>query len=380
MHILIVGAGIFGVVAATELLARGHHVTLLDPGPLPHPLAASTDISKLIRMDYGADPFFTQLGYQALQGWKDWNALAPRPLYHATGILFAARAPMHPGQYEYESYQQLSALGIPLERLDAQNLIARFPAWKAETHQDGYFNPEAGWAESGAVVAWLLARFVAAGGTLIEEPVQSIAEGPTVMLRSGPLKGDRILCCAGSWTAQLLPELSDVLRPIGHPVFHLQPTQPEHYQAQVFPPFSADISQTGYYGFPITPDGRVKIAHHGQGRLVDPNGAGREVTAGEIAAFRQFLQETFPGLAEAPIVYTRVCVYSDSPDGDFWVGESRPDVIVGAGGSGHAFKFAPVLGKILADAVEGKPIPTRLTAHKTRLFGREAARSTRASG
>ena len=45
MEIIVIGAGINGVVGAIELKRRGHVVTLLDPGPLPHPLAASTDIS-----------------------------------------------------------------------------------------------------------------------------------------------------------------------------------------------------------------------------------------------------------------------------------------------------------------------------------------------
>ncbi len=72
-HTIVVGAGIFGVTAALELRARGHRVSLLDPGPLPHPLAASTDISKVIRMEYGPDEIYTELMEQARDGWLAWN-------------------------------------------------------------------------------------------------------------------------------------------------------------------------------------------------------------------------------------------------------------------------------------------------------------------
>ena len=67
--IIIVGAGIFGVTAALELAKRGHQVKLFDPGPLPHPDAASTDISKAIRLGYGADEFYMELMEIALEGW-----------------------------------------------------------------------------------------------------------------------------------------------------------------------------------------------------------------------------------------------------------------------------------------------------------------------
>jgi len=61
--ILIVGAGIFGLVAALELKQRqkDSRITVLDPGPVPHRHAASTDISKVIRMDYGTDELYVEM-------------------------------------------------------------------------------------------------------------------------------------------------------------------------------------------------------------------------------------------------------------------------------------------------------------------------------
>ena len=71
--IVIAGAGIFGLSAALELRGRGFSVTVVDPGPVPHPLAASNDVSRMIRMDYGDDKLYSDLGAEAIEGWHVWN-------------------------------------------------------------------------------------------------------------------------------------------------------------------------------------------------------------------------------------------------------------------------------------------------------------------
>ena len=92
---------------------------------------------------------------------------------------------------------------------------------------------------------------------------------------------------------------------------------------------------------------------------MSPDSSERVVTKDEEEDLRAFLQKTIPSLANAPIVYTRICMYCDTNDGDFWIARDpeRPNVVVATGDCGHGFKFAPVLGEIIADAVEGKPNP-----------------------
>ena len=91
VRVAIVGAGIFGVTAALELRRRRHDVTLLDAGEIPHPLAESTDVSKAVRMDYGADDFYTSEMERALEGWRAWNAMFGEELFHETGTMFVTR-------------------------------------------------------------------------------------------------------------------------------------------------------------------------------------------------------------------------------------------------------------------------------------------------
>jgi glycine/D-amino acid oxidase-like deaminating enzyme len=206
VRVLVLGGGIFGLTTALALRARGHAVTVRDPGAIPHPLAESTDISKIVRIDYGADVDYTALGERSLAGWRAWNARWPRPLFHETGVAFLAKQPMQPGGFEHDSFALLTSRGHPLERLDAAQIAARFPAYRPGVYVDGYVSPLGGWAESGAVVAQL-ADDARGAGVAIE-----IGEDFT--------DAELTIVCAGAWAARLVPELVGVVRPVGQPVFH----------------------------------------------------------------------------------------------------------------------------------------------------------------
>lgn len=365
-HVAVVGAGIFGVTAAVSLARRGHRVSIFDPGPIPHPLAESTDISKVVRLDYGPDDGYLEVMEAALDGWRRWNDAWQTTLFHETGVVFLARTPMEPGGFEHESYTRLVRRGHPVKRLDAAEIRARFPAWSTGAYVDGYWNPYGGYAESGRVVERLLRDAVDLGVTLHEryafERLDEQGSRVTGLVARGGavFPADRVIVAAGAWTGRLLPWLAPHLRPVGQPVFHLAPPDPAPYRAARFPVFGADIARTGWYGFPVTADGRVKIANHGVGRIVDPGSEQeRVVTPEDEAALRAFLRDTFPGLASARIVHTRVCVYCDTRDGHFWIAPDpeREGLTVAAGGSGHAFKFAPVIGDVIADAALGVESP-----------------------
>jgi glycine/D-amino acid oxidase-like deaminating enzyme len=364
VRVLVIGGGIFGVTSAIELCTRGCEVTLVDPGPLPHPLAESTDISKIVRCDYGSDDDYTALGERALEGWRRWNAAWPVPRFHETGVTFLTRGPMQPGGFEHDSFTLLARRGHHVERLDAAAIAARFPAYRPGAYADGYFHREGGWAESGATVAHLVAEAIAAGVTVLSDcPIHRIVDDGAIS-GGAKLSADAIVVCAGAWTPVLVPDLAGDLRAVGQPVFHLRPSQPGGFTGSHFPVFGADISRTGYYGFPAQPDGVVKIANHGAGIAVAPD-APRHVTAAQESALRAFLRDSLPALADAAIVARRLCVYCDTRDSHFWIDRhpAHPNLTVATGGSGHAFKFAPVIGPVIADIALGIAHPL---AHKFR--------------
>src|SRR5690606_26987689 len=98
---LIIGAGIFGLTAAIELSRRKHSVTILNPDHIPHPLAASTDISKLVRMEYGTDEEYMDMAIDSMEGWRAWNEVFERPLFHETGFLVLTTDPL---EHDFESF------------------------------------------------------------------------------------------------------------------------------------------------------------------------------------------------------------------------------------------------------------------------------------
>ena len=358
MNVVVVGGGIFGVTGARQLAKRGHRVTLCDPGPLPHPLAESTDVSKVIRCDYGSDLEYTQLGERSLEGWRRWNERFARPLFHETGVMFLSRTAMTRGGFEHDSFELLRARGHRIERIDARALARRFPAYRFGAFADGYFHADGGWAESAAVVAEVACWAARRGVTIRANCRVTRIVDDGVVIGDDHLAADIVVVGAGSGTPRLVPELAGALRAIGQPVFHFRPADPRPFEAARFPVFGADIAATGYYGFPLA-GGVVKIANHGAGRAIPP--AERDtadVTEAEREHVRAFLDATFPALADAPITHTRCCVYGDSVDGHFWIAPhpQRANLIVAAGGSGHAFKFAPVLGDLIADAVDGRVV------------------------
>ena len=358
---VVAGAGVFGVSTAISLAVRGYRVVLLDPGPLPRPEAASTDISKIVRMDYGADALYTELMERALPRWREWNDAWGEELYHASGFLVLSKAGLRPGGFEHDSLETLVSRGHAVEPLDAGALAERYPAWWAARGASGYFNANGGWAESGRVLARLIDEARAKGVRVLERArVEAlIEEGGRVrgvVTASGErYPADVVVVALGAWTPSLLPWLSDRLWAVAQPVFHLEPADAASWRPPRFTVWAADIATTGWYGFPANAGGIVKIANHGPGRRVDPD-APRVIADGDEARLRAFLRDDLPGLADAPLAASKTCLYCDSFDGDFWIGRDpeRPGLTVAAGDSGHGFKFAPVLGDLVADAVEGR--------------------------
>ena len=360
--VIVVGAGIFGATAALELHERGHKVALLDQGAIPNLLAASTDISKVVRMEYGPDEEYMAMVERSREGWLEWNELFGETLYHETGVVMFTMDPMSPGGFEYESFKTLRKRGHEPERLGAAEIRRHFPAWNSELYVDGFFHAKGGFAESGRVVAALAQRARELGVVVFEgEPVRQFME------RNGSVEGvetkggsrlvaGATVAAAGTWTQWLLPELRPAMRTVGQPVFHLRPGEVALFTPPEFVVFTADVARTGWYGFPLHPrEGVVKIANHGAGLRLHPDTDERTVDKRDEQNLRSFLSRTFPALADAAITYTRRCLYSDTLDEHLWVDRhpEKAGLVVAAGGSGHGFKFGPILGELIADAVEG---------------------------
>src|SRR5207248_2773600 len=222
--VIVVGAGINGVTTAIELRKRGQEVVLIDPGPLPHPLAASTDISKAVRAAYGADEEYTDLAARSIKLWREWNKQFGTELYHEVGVMFVRRKEMKSGGFEHESFSMLRRRGYKIERMNSEQLRKRFPAWNPELYRDGILEVEAGYVQSSRVVATLIGRAKSLGielreGVMFGQLDEDDRRVRGMVTENGQrISGETIVMAVGAWTPYLLPFTKKFFHATGQPV------------------------------------------------------------------------------------------------------------------------------------------------------------------
>jgi sarcosine oxidase len=372
-----------GSAAAYHLARRGLGVLGLERfGPV-HDQGSSSGGSRLIRQACYEDPAYIPLMRRSYELWRELEACSGETLLLDTGGLLLGS----PG-----STLISAALGVAAEFelhhevLTAPDIRRRFPTLAPSDDTVAYFEPAAGVLRPENAVATHLRLADFAGADLhFFEPVSDWrrdgAGGVTVRTWAGTYSAPRLVICPGAWAPGLLGELSVPFAPQRVIVTRFQP------QGGVTPflpdrhPFwiwdtgtNSGLGFNGFlYGSPALdgPNGGVKLSRVEE-RPCMAETVDRAITDSEIddvaAALRPHL-----AVPLGPVVEARVCMWTNTPDHHFVLGPhpDQPDVIVGAGCSGHAFKYLPVIGEILADFVmDGK------TAHSVELFdpGRQAGR------
>ncbi|KAI0682765.1 FAD dependent oxidoreductase [Cerioporus squamosus] len=382
-QILIVGAGVFGLSTASHLLNRGYkNVTVIDRSPvLPAPDAASTDKNKIVRSSY-ADPFYTALAREAIAAWKvaeEWG-----DTYHESGVYCAMQ-----GQDSYidEAYKNDIAQGARVDELPTPRAVRSiFPADVNVFVPDnarGFLNHDGGWAFASQGVERMMAKVTSLGGKIIPgkaavELLKTDGKAAGVRCADGSvLEADLVVLAVGSWTASAFPELGldGQCLATGQTVTFVQltPEEADRYrQCPVYLDF-----HSGFYIFPPNHENIMKLAIHTGGfvqkikpehsdifvstpRTVVSDGIdGLRIPKSSVRKLRSELANIYPDLAKKPFSGTRLCWYTDSTNDD-WVIGAHPDignVFMATSGSGHAYKFLPNIGRLVADAIEGKLPP-----------------------
>jgi glycine/D-amino acid oxidase-like deaminating enzyme len=372
MHIGIVGGGIFGCSAALELARRGHRVELFERAAIPAPDASGTDISKVIRMEYGdATAAYAPLVQRALARWRELEAGAGRVLLHNSGVLFLC-SEWDEARFEHKSVAALRAIGESPQVVDADQARTRWPQFNWDGMQVGVFNPVGGWLESSEAVRAAASAARAAGATLNEEArVADVSErGAHVTLRvdDNDVKVDVAVVAAGVWVAKLLDEMRHNVSVTRQQVSLYRPSNAQAFAGERFPVWVYDIVDEGWYGFPATDDGTVKVSLHRRSESADPD-VSREASPAFLADSRAFVGEHIPALDPDSPLTGRACLYANSARGDLVVDRApgHERVYIAGMGSGHGFKFGPVLGELVADLIERDEVPSFLRLAQRRV-------------
>jgi glycine/D-amino acid oxidase-like deaminating enzyme len=192
------------------------------------------------------------------------------------------------------------------------------------------------------------------GATILEEtPVTRWgADAASVWVETATARfaAGALIVTAGAWSSRMLAELGLPLEVRRKTLWWQAVDVPELHTPDRFPVFISDSRHGEIYGFPIYGTPGLKIANHTGGEPTDPSTVDRTTHAGENADCLRLAAELLPNVTDR-VVKSAVCLYAVTPDMDFIV-DRHPvfeRVAIGAGFSGHGFKFAPAIGELLAD-------------------------------
>jgi sarcosine oxidase len=351
--VAVVGLGAMGSAALWQLSRRGVVACGIDQHSPPHAHGSSHGQVRAIRKAYFEHPDYVPLLHRAYEGWRDLEDEAGVPLLSLCGMLFAGA----PGGRAMQGLERCYAAHVlPHERWSAAEAETHFPQFRLDPDHGVFWDPLGGYVRAEDTIAHCLRLARQQGATtLLNEALTSwSASSRGCEIRTGGgyvVRAQSLIITAGPWTAPLLHAL-DVPLTILRKVQLWYDGPGIDTFAENTPVWYLDTPYGGIYGFPAL-GGFMKVAEHTGGREVDsPEGADRDLHEGDEQNVLRCLTETFPRWAPRRARH-EVCLYTMTPDHHFILDRhpAHENVFIGAGFSGHGFKFAPVVGEVLADFV-----------------------------
>jgi len=356
---IVIGLGAHGSAAALELARRGARVLGIEAGDRGNLLGSSGGRSRMIRRAYFEDPGYLPLLDAAWSGWERLGEAAGETFIEVTGGLYGGPAD---SDVLRGSVSSAELQGIPHEVVDAAEIRRRWPVFTPGDEVGGLYDPGAGMIRPERAIAAQL-RLAAERDAELRFRERVVDWRPVengnleVETDLGVYGADFLVIAAGAWTGSFVPDLALPLEVERMPVLWFEPTVPvADVSAGRLPIWILDTAVDGtFYGFPYDDEAGLKVSRHHSGDVVDPDTVDRGEQPADVERVRTFSRSFFPG-ADGPLRESIVCLYTNTPDLAFVIDvhPAVPGVAFASACSGHGFKFAPVVGEILADlAVTG---------------------------
>jgi sarcosine oxidase len=357
--VVVCGLGAMGSAALHHVARRGKRVLGVERYAPGHDRGSSHGATRIIRLGYFEHPSYVPLLRHAYKLWRELEAATGRALLHVTGI--AEIGPPNSALIK-GTLACAQVHGLRHAELAAPELMRRFPAFRVPPDYAAVLQPDGGILEAEACIAAQLA-LAAEGGAEIHsgESIRAVeprADHVRIVTDRGSIDAGAAIIAAGPWVRSLLPGLAAPLRVTREVMGWFEPTDARLFSPAHVPVFIIESRHGLHYGIP--PRGNIhagiKVAkHHHRGETVDPDGYDRTVSAEDGALIRAALADHLPA-ANGRLIAAKTCLYTMTPDGHFLIDRlpGAPNIIVASPCSGHGFKFAPVIGEILADlAIKG---------------------------
>lgn len=355
----VVGLGIMGAAALYECARRGLRVCGVERFDVPHSHGSSHGGSRVTRKAYFEDPRYVPL---LEESWAAWRALEQRS---AESLLIAAGG-LHFGPADSPDLQAVHdaarSHGLAHELVDAATLLRRFPQLQLAQGDLALLERDAGVLLPERCVSAYAAAALDEGAQIHARTrlLRMVLDGPAVTLEvqtpSGlhRIEARQVLLALGPWWPEAplpCPIPVTVTRQVQ---LWLRPEDPAAFRPERFPVFMRYAGQGEatplVYGLPEATFPGVKLAVHAPGDPTRADTLDRELRAADLEPVLAFVRRHLPTVT-ADVLGARACLYTMSPDGHFGLGRHPLDarVLCALGFSGHGFKLAPAVGRILAE-------------------------------
>lgn len=370
---IVIGAGVQGSFTAYSLAKRGKRTLLLEQFVLPHSRGSSHGQTRIIRKAYEQE-FYAHMMEECYKLWAEVERESGVQLYRQTGLLVM-------GPENSESFAQTKSTLLKTSAtvtLTRENFSSHIPNVLLSPGDGAIVDVTAGVLYADRALKTAQDQFKKYGGVLRDQAkVVDIKPGAivTVTTSAKTYRARSVVITAGPWANRLLAPtgLQLPLEVARINVCYWKEKTPGSYNVKNrFPCFvltSAQESDVHIYGLPSNEyPGLVKICLH-KGSPADPDHRDRQTARWDIDILKQYVSRCLPGLEPEPAI-VESCLYTLTPDHHF-VLDCHPqhsNIVIGAGFSGHGFKFGPIIGKLLCELSLGEVPSFDLSPFRIRRF------------
>jgi len=362
VDVIVIGGGVMGTSAARWLAKRGRDTLLIERFEVGTDRGSSGGPTRIFRITH-EHPDYVRMARRALE---EWRALEDE----ADESLLITTAGLDIGPEGRRSAEALEAAGEPFAYLAADAVTERWPAIRLERDAEVFVQEDGGVCMAERTVLAQARLATAAGAAILErtqvDRLEATGTGATVHAGGQSYRSPVVLVTAGPWSAGLLGGvgLELPLVPSFEQATHFQLEDPLPLPTVI--DWTVDPPRTPYTVPEPEEPGRFKIALHMTGPSIDADARPSEPDPERLERVTRYATTRYAD--HHAIGRTDLCMYTNTPDEDFLV-DRRGSVVIGSPCSGHGFKFAPLIGRILADLATAQPAPIAIERFLAYRFG-----------
>ncbi|GAB5505219.1 MAG: N-methyl-L-tryptophan oxidase [Rhizobiaceae bacterium] len=349
--VVVVGLGAMGSAALCHLARRGVRVLGLEQFALGHQRGSSHGETRAIRKGYFEHPSYVPLVLAAYEGWHALERETGQAVLRKTGVLEIGKLG---SAIVAGSARASREHGLKHELLDTGTIRKRFPQFTLPEGYEAVWQPDGGYLRPELANRLHIELARRAGADIRENAkvlsIEPATAGVRIATEHGSIVAGSVVLAAGAWIGELVPALRNRLTLTRQVACWFEPRKLESVADGQLPVFIIDGEEDIAYGFPNVGSGFKCASHNDSGSWATADDAAQDAGPADEARMRAFLEAYLPDAA-GPLRAMSTCIYTRTPDEDF-VLDLHPDdprIVVASPCSGHGFKFASVIGEILAD-------------------------------